>query len=52
MGKSDRAFWLGALGLLLGLGVPAGAWLIGAQVVILALLVLTIEPLAKPRTRG
>jgi CDP-diacylglycerol--glycerol-3-phosphate 3-phosphatidyltransferase len=42
MGKSDRAFWLGALGLLLGLGVPAGAWLIGAQVVILALLVLTI----------
>lgn len=28
-GKSDRAFVVGALGLLLGLGVPAGFWLDG-----------------------
>lgn len=27
LGKSDRAFLFGALGLLLGLGLPAGAWL-------------------------
>jgi len=26
MGKSDRAFWFGLLGLLLGLGVSAGWW--------------------------
>lgn len=28
-GKSDRAFVIGALGLLLGLGIPAGFWLDG-----------------------
>lgn len=27
MGKSDRAFVFGLLGLLIGIGVPAGAWL-------------------------
>lgn len=38
MGKSDRAFVLGAIGLALGLGVPAGRWL---QVTMWVLVVLT-----------
>jgi CDP-diacylglycerol--glycerol-3-phosphate 3-phosphatidyltransferase len=42
MGKSDRAFAFGALGLLLGLGVPAGAWLSGVLWLVLGLLVWTI----------
>lgn len=42
MGKSDRAFAFGLLALLLGLGVPAGAWLFWAQVLICAMLALTI----------
>jgi CDP-diacylglycerol--glycerol-3-phosphate 3-phosphatidyltransferase len=42
MGKSDRAFVFGLLGLLLGLGVPAGLWLAGVQAAIGALLILTI----------
>lgn len=42
MGKSDRAVWFGALGLLLGLGVPAGIWLHLVLGALLGLLALTI----------
>ena len=42
MGKSDRAFAFGLLALLLGLGVPAGAWLFYAQWLLVALLAVTI----------
>lgn len=42
MGKSDRAAVFGALGLALGLGVPAGRWLDVVLWVVVALLVLTI----------
>jgi len=42
MGKSDRAFIFGLLGLLLGLGVPAGQWLLLVQAAVGALLLLTI----------
>ena len=42
MGKSDRAFVFGALGLALGLGAPAGAWLTMLLVMVLALLAWTI----------
>lgn len=43
MGKSDRAFVFGALGLALWIGVPAGAWinwLLGAMLALLALTTL------------
>jgi CDP-diacylglycerol--glycerol-3-phosphate 3-phosphatidyltransferase len=42
MGKSDRAFVFGVLALLVGLGVPPGPWLTGAQAAILALSLATI----------
>jgi CDP-diacylglycerol--glycerol-3-phosphate 3-phosphatidyltransferase len=42
MGKSDRAFVFGLLTLLLGLSVPAGAWLTWVQWLMIGLLVLTI----------
>lgn len=42
MGKSDRAFAFGLLALLLGLGVPAGAWLFYVQWLLVALLGVTI----------
>lgn len=42
MGKSDRAFALGAIALVLGLGVPTGIWLDAAFAVITALLIVTI----------
>jgi len=42
MGKSDRAFWVGLLGLLVGLHVPIQAFVPYAQILILILLVLTI----------
>lgn len=42
MGKSDRAFIFGALGLAVGLGAPTGMWLIGVLAVVAALLVFTI----------
>jgi phosphatidylglycerophosphate synthase len=42
MGKSDRAFVFGALGLALGLGLPAGWWLDLVLGAILGLLVLTV----------
>jgi len=43
MGKSDRAFVVGLLGLLLGVGVPPGAWvtwIFGATTVLAALTIL------------
>ena len=42
MGKSDRAFVFGLLALLLGLGVPTGRWLFYVQLLLSALLSLTI----------
>lgn len=42
MGKSDRAFWLGAIALVLGAGVLFGAWVNWALVVMLLLIVVTI----------
>lgn len=41
MGKSDRAFFFGALGLALGLGLEAGAWLTPLLLAIIALLCVT-----------
>lgn len=41
-GKSDRAFAFGALGLLLGLGVPGGAWVAWLSWALVALSALTI----------
>lgn len=43
MGKSDRAFWFGALALLLGLGVPGGWWITLFLLSMFAALVLTIH---------
>ena len=40
--KSDRAFVFGLLALLLGLGVPGGRWLFYVQLLLIALLGLTI----------
>ena len=42
LGKSDRAFLLGLLGLLLGLGVPPGLWLDGLLGLALLLLAYTV----------
>ena len=42
LGKSDRAFAFGALGLLLGCGVHAGVWLTAALVLMIALAAWTI----------
>jgi CDP-diacylglycerol--glycerol-3-phosphate 3-phosphatidyltransferase len=42
MGKSDRAFWFGLLGLLGGLGLPLVPWANWGLAVILGLLALTI----------
>lgn len=42
MGKSDRAFVFGTLGLLLGLGIAPGLWLAGVYTIVLALLCYTI----------
>ncbi len=41
-GKSDRAFAFGALGLLVGLGVPTGWWIAAVLGTMVALLLLTI----------
>jgi CDP-diacylglycerol--glycerol-3-phosphate 3-phosphatidyltransferase len=43
MGKSDRAFVFGALGLVLGLGVPSGWWLNLLLGAVALLLLLTIS---------
>ena len=42
MGKSDRAFVFGAIGLAMGLGLAPGSWLDVVLVVIVVLLVLTM----------
>lgn len=42
MGKSDRAFIFGALGLAVGVGVPTGLWLTGVLAAVTLLLVFTI----------
>lgn len=42
MGKSDRAFVFGALGLALGLGSQTGRWLDGLLMILVILLILTI----------
>lgn len=47
LGKSDRAFLFGVLGLLLGLGVPAGRWLTVVQGVAIVLLAQTVWNRAK-----
>lgn len=47
MGKSDRAFWLGAIALVLGIGIPFGGWVNWLLVVMLLLLVMTIFNRAK-----
>lgn len=47
MGKSDRAFWLGAMTLALGVGVPFGAWVNWMLVIMLVLLAMTILNRAK-----
>lgn len=47
MGKSDRAFWLGAITLALGIGVPFGVWVNWLLVLMLLLLVMTIVNRAK-----
>jgi CDP-diacylglycerol--glycerol-3-phosphate 3-phosphatidyltransferase len=46
-GKSDRAFAFGALGLLLGLGVPGGAWLGGLLWLLFAASLLTVANRAR-----
>ncbi len=51
MGKSDRAFVFGALGLTLGLGAPAGAWIAVVLWLVVALLVLTIWTRARRALR-
>jgi CDP-diacylglycerol--glycerol-3-phosphate 3-phosphatidyltransferase len=51
MGKSDRAFVFGALGLALGLGVPTGRWLNGLFLVLIILLIVTVFNRAKRALR-
>jgi CDP-diacylglycerol--glycerol-3-phosphate 3-phosphatidyltransferase len=48
MGKSDRAFILGAAGLAIGCGVPSGNW----QTVLLALMLLLLTITIWNRARG
>jgi len=47
LGKSDRALLFGVLGLLLGLGVPAGRWLTVVQGLAIVLLLQTVWNRAK-----
>lgn len=51
LGKSDRAFAFGLLGLLLGCGVPRGQWLDVVLWVMLALIALTILNRARKALR-
>lgn len=51
MGKSDRALWFGALGLVLGLGVAPGSWINWGLVVMLLLLGRTIFNRARAALR-
>jgi phosphatidylglycerophosphate synthase len=47
MGKSDRAFVFGVLGLVLGVGLPAGRWLDVVLTAVMLLLVITIANRAR-----
>ncbi|HEX2253489.1 MAG TPA: CDP-alcohol phosphatidyltransferase family protein [Thermoanaerobaculia bacterium] len=47
MGKSDRAFVFGALGLALGLGAPAGAWLAATLALVVLLTLGTVVQRAR-----
>lgn len=51
MGKSDRAFVIGLLGLLGGIGVPLAYWANGLIILAALLLVLTIFNRVRPITR-
>ncbi len=51
MGKSDRAFVFGALGLAMGLGLEAGPWTTGVLGLVTAALVLTIVKRARSGLR-
>lgn len=51
MGKSDRALWFGALGLVLGLGVAPGSWINWGLGVMLLLLGRTIFNRARAALR-
>ena len=51
LGKSDRAFAFGLLGLLLGCGVPRGRWLTGYLAVLVALAALTVVNRARRALR-
>lgn len=51
LGKSDRAFVFGAMGLALGLGVTAGAWVNYMLVAMVALLAVTIVNRARRALR-
>jgi CDP-diacylglycerol--glycerol-3-phosphate 3-phosphatidyltransferase len=42
MGKSDRAFVFGLLGLLLGIGIDSAHWVDGLMMITVVLLVVTI----------
>jgi CDP-diacylglycerol--glycerol-3-phosphate 3-phosphatidyltransferase len=52
MGKSDRAFVFGALGLALGLGLSLARWLTPLLTVVTILLVVTIVNRARRAVRG
>ena len=47
MGKSDRAFVFGVIGLLIGMGVESGTWLNVIQLIVATLLTATIYNRAK-----
>lgn len=47
MGKSDRAFALGAIALALGVGIPAGTWVTVALAAVLALEAATVANRAR-----
>jgi CDP-diacylglycerol--glycerol-3-phosphate 3-phosphatidyltransferase len=51
LGKSDRAFAIGVLGLLLGMGVPAGAWLNVVGTILCLLAALTVVNRARAALR-
>jgi CDP-diacylglycerol--glycerol-3-phosphate 3-phosphatidyltransferase len=51
LGKSDRAFAVGVLGVVLGSGVPAGAWLNAVWAVLCLLAALTVVNRARAALR-
>ena len=51
LGKSDRAFAFGALGLLLGCGVPRGPWIVVVQIILAVLAAATIVNRARRALR-